>query len=317
MNYIVLDMEWNQPLSFNSSAYKQTGGKLLFEILQFGAIKLDEQRLMIDSFSQMIQPSCYLTLHPQVKRITGITRDDLAGEPSFSEAFEAFEKWCGEDYAILTWGGDDISVLYQNIAYFQCENHLGPFFDIQELLNQLTGNQKERKSLAAAMEYFQIKPDEDKPFHNALHDAYYTALVFAAFPESADLVATPLTPRELSHDANKGRSQRTMHTPAATVEASLLLDSIRTPSCPICAKKQALAADYLRQGENRYMALAVCPNHGLMNVRIRFLQDEDGKQRIEQCVQLAGKKDKAYIATKILQWQNKLAAQSEESPECS
>ena len=31
MDYIILDLEWNQPLSYNSSAYKSVGGKLLFE----------------------------------------------------------------------------------------------------------------------------------------------------------------------------------------------------------------------------------------------------------------------------------------------
>ena len=31
MDYIILDLEWNQPLSYNSSAYKSVGGKLLFK----------------------------------------------------------------------------------------------------------------------------------------------------------------------------------------------------------------------------------------------------------------------------------------------
>ena len=44
MDYIILDLEWNQPLSYNSSAYKSVGGKLLFEMIQIGAIKLNKLR---------------------------------------------------------------------------------------------------------------------------------------------------------------------------------------------------------------------------------------------------------------------------------
>ena len=43
MDYIILDLEWNQPLSYNSSAYKSVGGKLLFEMIQIGAIKLNDR----------------------------------------------------------------------------------------------------------------------------------------------------------------------------------------------------------------------------------------------------------------------------------
>ena len=30
MNYIVLDLEWNQPVSYASAAYRKVGSKLLF-----------------------------------------------------------------------------------------------------------------------------------------------------------------------------------------------------------------------------------------------------------------------------------------------
>ena len=57
MDYIILDLEWNQPLSYNSSAYKSVGGKLLFEMIQIGAIKLNDRLEIIDTFNQLIQPT--------------------------------------------------------------------------------------------------------------------------------------------------------------------------------------------------------------------------------------------------------------------
>ena len=62
--------------------------------------------------------------------------------------------------------------------FFQCQEQLPPLCDIQKLYSDETGC-KDRKGLKAAMEELSIAPDESRSFHNALHDAYYTALVFA------------------------------------------------------------------------------------------------------------------------------------------
>ena len=192
MHYIVLDLEWNQPMSYNSPAYKSVGGKLLFEMIQIGAVKVDENLNIIDSFSQLIRPEHYIKLHPRIMRITHITQDDLADAPGFCEAVSSFADWCGEDYVMLTWGCDDISVLNQNMTFFKCETPLAKIYDIQRLFGEMIGNSKERKGLKAAMEHFEIEPDEDKPFHNAVHDAYYTALVFSRLPESIPPKPQPL-----------------------------------------------------------------------------------------------------------------------------
>ena len=120
MDYIVLDLEWNQPLSYNSSTYKAVGGKLLFEMIQIGAIRLNNALEITDNFNQLIQPTHYVKLHPRIKRITGISQEDLCDAPQFADAAESFRRWCGEDCAILTWGCDDISVLQQNLDFFGC-----------------------------------------------------------------------------------------------------------------------------------------------------------------------------------------------------
>ena len=98
MHYIVMDLEWNQPLSHRSPQFKRTGGKLMFDLIQIGAVKLDEQRRMVGSFNQFIAPGCYKKLHPRISRITGILQEDLYGAPGFEEAFGRFVSWCGEDF---------------------------------------------------------------------------------------------------------------------------------------------------------------------------------------------------------------------------
>ena len=66
MDYVIVDFEWNQ-----SPYGKGTGKKKLpFEIIEIGAVKLDENRNIIDTFDAVIQPKVYKKLHhmTQVRR---------------------------------------------------------------------------------------------------------------------------------------------------------------------------------------------------------------------------------------------------------
>ncbi|NCB06388.1 MAG: exonuclease, partial [Clostridia bacterium] len=49
MQYIVVDLEWNQPVSYNSAVYRRVGDSLMFEVIQFGAVKLSEELQVVDS----------------------------------------------------------------------------------------------------------------------------------------------------------------------------------------------------------------------------------------------------------------------------
>ena len=52
MNYIVLDLEWNQSNTGDEEEVKQ----IPFEIIDFGAIKLNNRDEMIDEFNQLVKP---------------------------------------------------------------------------------------------------------------------------------------------------------------------------------------------------------------------------------------------------------------------
>ena len=47
MNYIVLDLEWNQ----SNTGLEEDVDRLPFEIIEIGAIKLDDKCVMISEFS--------------------------------------------------------------------------------------------------------------------------------------------------------------------------------------------------------------------------------------------------------------------------
>ena len=90
MNYIVLDLEFNQAFPFKSGKKVEPNPECPFEIIQIGAVKLNEHFEQLDSFNCMISPQIYPRLHPFVEKITGIRPKMLTGQPHFPEAYQAF-----------------------------------------------------------------------------------------------------------------------------------------------------------------------------------------------------------------------------------
>ena len=109
MHYIVLDFEWNQPLSEKEMLMEPF--PFDSEIIEIGAVKLDESFQTVDEFKTFIRPQFYPHLSNAVVQLTKIRPQELEKAPSFSEAFDAFIDWCGDDCALCSWGPDDIPVL--------------------------------------------------------------------------------------------------------------------------------------------------------------------------------------------------------------
>ena len=155
------------------------GDRLLFEVIQFGAAKLNEALEIVDTVSIPVNPTHYQTIHPRVRRMTGLTRDVLCDAPAFPEAMESFMDWCGEDCAFVTWGCDDVSVLQQNVDFFRVERPLPKMYDLQRLYAAEAGKSGQT-ALKTAMEALGVEVDEERSFHNAMHDAYYTCLLYTS-----------------------------------------------------------------------------------------------------------------------------------------
>ena len=72
MNYIVLDMEWNQPWPGSPSAKKVLPVAIRGEIIQIGAVRLSEAQEVQDEFQVLIRPKYYRRLNRRVSKLTGI-----------------------------------------------------------------------------------------------------------------------------------------------------------------------------------------------------------------------------------------------------
>ena len=269
MTYIVLDLEWNQPISYQSRTYREVGDKLIFEMIQIGAVRLGPDLTPAEAISIPIAPTHYLRIHPRIKRMTGLDSEKLAGAPNFREALLQFTSWCGEDYTLLTWGCDDISVLYQNITFFHCEDiPLAPLCDIQRLFSDVHGL-KERSGLKAAMDLTGIPEEESMAFHNARNDAWYTALVFRTLENPDAVLNYPQKPRPLIHSHRISR-ERISGDIFDSVKEALASEAALHPACPRCGRVLTLDGEYIKQSVDRYIAVAKCGHHGRMLIRLRF-----------------------------------------------
>ena len=303
MQYIVVDLEWNQPMSYQSRVFKAVGDQLMFEMIQIGAVKLNDDLQIVDTLSLPIRPVHYVKIHPRIRRMTQLDDETLDGAPTFLEAMEQFSAWCGEDYVLLTWGCDDVSVLKQNMDFHQCALQLPPLCDIQRLFSDVFEMGKNRKGLKAAMEFLQIEAQEDKSFHNAVHDAYYTAQVFSRLPKQEALLCYAQQPRKLLH-VEHARRMRTPAAAFATVREAMQTETAQSPKCPVCGQKAKLEAPYAPQAPDKYVALAKCRDHGSLFARLRFALMEDGQVSMVSMVSLATGQNKAYVHTKLLQKNN-------------
>jgi hypothetical protein len=90
----------------------------------------------------------------------------------------AFRAWCGEDVTFLAWGFDDITILRENLQLYGIEdNWVSRWYNAQMIFNAQTDGSNAQKALKTAMEIFEIEPS--RPAHDALGDAYHTALICA------------------------------------------------------------------------------------------------------------------------------------------
>ena len=153
MQYIVLDMEWNQPWPGSPSAKKVLPSPIRGEIVQIGAVRMPRDGEVADEFQTLIRPAYYKKMNRKVASLTGIKDSVLKerGKP-FREAMQAFHDWCGEDAAFLTWGFDDIVILKENLTLYGMDTAwVDTWYNAQLIFNAQTDGSSAQKSLSSAM----------------------------------------------------------------------------------------------------------------------------------------------------------------------
>lgn len=285
MNYIVLDMEWNQPWPGSPSSKKVLPVQIRGEIIQIGAVRVSEDQQVQDEFQVMIRPKYYRHLNRRVSKLTGIKETRLRDEGvPFPEAIEAFKAWCGEDIIFLTWGFDDIGILRENLQLFGLETDWTQrWYNAQMIFNAQTDGSTAQKALKTAMEIFGI--EATRPAHDALGDAYHTALICARMDlkrGAAEYDQALKNHENGFHGAElPGCIARKVFYDYADKRAALSAMAGSENECPICGRKM-LGSRWFAQPGHRYMDLATCPEHGKFLIRVRLSEQADGKIRVSR-----------------------------------
>lgn len=276
MNYIVLDLEWNQ--AKNNNDIKE----LQFEIVEIGAVKLDENLSEIDRFSSLVKPKVYKTMNPIIKDITGINEEDFIKEKGFSKVIDEFLNWCGEDYIFCTFGSQDLYELQSNMIYHNYEipwKYPFKYIDVQKIFG-IEFNDFEQRSLEMVSIFFGINGKE--LFHRALADAIYTSKILKKLNRenfekyiSLDYINVPESEKK-SKDINIGTHLEYLSIPYDNKDELLLSQTIHTTRCPECMKKCRKKIKWFSD-TSKYVCVAKCENHGLIEGTLNIKKRIDGK----------------------------------------
>ena len=285
MNYIVLDMEWNQPWPGSPSSKKVLPVQIRGEIIQIGAVRLTWEKEVADEFQIMVKPKFYRHLNRRVSKLTGIKETQLREEGvPFPEAVEQFRSWCGEDIVFLTWGFDDIGILRENLQLYGLDTGFTQrWYNAQMIFNAQTDGSTSQKALKTAMEVFGI--EATRPAHDALGDAYHTALICARLDlerGSAEYDEALKSHENGFHGAElPGCIARKVFYDYADKHAALSAMSGEENLCPVCGGRM-LGSRWFSQPGHRYMDMATCPEDGKFLIRVRLSEQPDGLIRVSR-----------------------------------
>lgn len=176
MKYVVVDLEMN-PLA---KEYETERFICKDEVIEIGAVLLDEEFQEIGSFMTLVKPKYNDVIEKKITKLTGITTEMVQAAPSFENAADMFLQWCGSisgEIAFLQWSEADLhqfSCEMQLKGYepsVMYEGFLENWCDFQKEFGETLGVEKQL-SLQKALMYSGL--DAEGKLHDALFDARNT-----------------------------------------------------------------------------------------------------------------------------------------------
>lgn len=197
MEKIFIDLEMNPTKS------RRLGSGILFkqEIIEIGAVKLNEQNEEIESFQEYVKPGFEKEICPFISGLTGIRTEDIADARDFRSVMELFIDWCGEDYEIYAWSDNDLMQLRAEMK----ARHLPYTIRLSYMVEHWKNFQKEYGAFFGSSRAMSLKNAVilgglafDGTPHRALVDARNTANIYR---ESQDSVSFLRMRKELKKAA--------------------------------------------------------------------------------------------------------------------
>ena len=204
MKYIVLDLEMN-PIHKD---YKELKKICRSEIIQIGAIALDDDFQETDSFLTYVKPQYNEAITELIQSLTGITTEMVQTAPDFRQAMRMFFEWCwrfDDELLLVQWSNSDRKQVVREIRLKEFtpdseeQKVMDSWYDFQEEFGQVVGLENS-VSLETAISFAGV--DFDGRQHDALNDARNTAHLFRIIRnpeenrEALEKVISYLKPKE-------------------------------------------------------------------------------------------------------------------------
>ena len=176
MKYIILDLEWN-------SAYSVKESRFINEIIEIGAVKLDENLNEIGRYQQLVRSRLNKKLSSRTKNLTHITNEDMLSGVMLEKALADYTEWAGEDTLTMTWSNTDLYVMRVNLKSFLGKSRMDfieRYADLQKFVQEKLGVTGNQISLMSAVELGGFNP-EDYQAHRALGDVIACADLFRKY----------------------------------------------------------------------------------------------------------------------------------------
>ncbi len=301
MNFIVLDLEWNQCPSGKEHEIPH----LPFEIIEIGAVRLNDQHHPTEHFHEVICPKVYQTLHEKTKEVVQLSDTDFQSARGFSDVIKDFFDWCGKEPLFCTWGSADLIELQRNLTYY---NFASPFsfpliyYDIQKIFSIVFEDRKSRRSLEYAIDFLEMpKPI---PFHSALSDAVYTARIVSRLKNShilknssVDYYRTPSSRRQEIH-LHYPTYEKFISKPFESKTAAMKDRVVTSTICRRCHRTAQKKVRWFPVGSKNYYCLSICDKHGYLKGKIRIRQNEQGQYYAIKTLKLISPEDAYEIIEK-------------------
>lgn len=279
MNIIVLDLEWNQ----NSIGKKEReSDKPIFEIIEIGAVKLNEDFQIVDKYSSLIKPQIYHTMHKITADLIHLDMNELNEAEYFVEVMNKFLSWCGKDYMFATWGPLDLLELQRNMKYYRMDPLSDSplrYYDVQKLFSISVLKDKIRKTLEYAIDFYEI--EKSIPFHRALSDAYYTARVLKKIENEEILkyysIDTFILPKNKKQEIKVKFPGYQKHISRAFISKSDIMDDreISSTKCYICCRNLKKKVKWFTLNSKHYYSISYCNFHGYIKHKVRIRKNDN------------------------------------------
>ena len=283
MNYIVMDLEWNQ----SSTGQEAEAQRLPFEIIEIGAIKLNDKSVMINQFHELIRPTVYREMNEITGQLLHMEMQELEKGLSFPQAVKAFLEWCGEgEYLFCTWGMQDLTELQRNMEYYKMTPlSEGPvaFLDVQKLFGIAYEDRKTKRSLEYAIDFLGM--EKEIPFHRAFSDAYYTAKIFSKIlTENEDIVKNvsydvfhPPKTRKEEVKAQFDTYMKYISRQFGDKAEAMADREVISSKCYLCHRNLRKKIKWFTANGRHYYCVAYCEKHGYLKGKIRVRRTDGGK----------------------------------------